>query len=54
MEIFFVDQFTYLQKKKRPVAFSVSNTKQRVYNELSLFDDKSIWMAYSKGRGLDE
>ena len=23
MEIFFVDQFTYLQKKKRPVAFSV-------------------------------
>ncbi|MBC6910095.1 hypothetical protein DT304_13565 [Lactobacillus reuteri] len=24
MEIFFVDQFTYLQKKKRPVAFSVS------------------------------
>ena len=28
-EIFFVDQFTYLQKKKRPVAFTVSNTKQR-------------------------
>ena len=25
----FVDQFTYLQKKKRLVAFSVSNTKQR-------------------------
>lgn len=25
-----------------------------VYNELRLFDDKSTWMAYSKGRRLDE
>ena len=30
------------------------NITKRVYNELRLFDDKSIWIAYSKGRGLDE
>ena len=29
MEIFFVDQFYLFTKKKRPIAFSVSNTKQR-------------------------
>ena len=30
------------------------NITKRVYNELRLFDDKLIWIAYSKGRGLDE